>query len=293
MDLRRSQPTATLTVVAEPRAKAAYTLCRDVTQVIPFDFPESNSPSDWANLLGLIRDQYYDAVISVRPSWAIGLLLWLTGTPVRISYAGGSKLFFTTTVPMPTATYQGDRYHALVQGLGITTATPTPQVTVDKASLDWAKTVQADQGLTDGYVLVYGGSVWLETAEPYPLDAWIKILSDFQQRQPDLPRVWLSDGKDQAQIDRLIRSGVAMRVVKPTSLGQVAAIVAGANLLICPDSVPLQLGVALDVFTLGLFGSTDPAQKLPDRDQFVGLKADSGQLADLDPDQVMQKVWGG
>jgi ADP-heptose:LPS heptosyltransferase len=51
--------------------------------------------------------------------------------------------------------------------------------------------------------------------------------------------------------------------------------------------------VALKVFTLALFGPTDPEKLLPKSDRFAGIKSPTGNMADIDPKTVLSKVWGG
>ncbi|NJM57235.1 MAG: hypothetical protein HC857_07095 [Synechococcales cyanobacterium RU_4_20] len=44
--------------------------------------------ADWGNLVGIMRDREYDAVLSARNGWGLGLMLWLTGIPNRIGFTG-------------------------------------------------------------------------------------------------------------------------------------------------------------------------------------------------------------
>jgi ADP-heptose:LPS heptosyltransferase len=48
---------AEIAVVADPSAKDIYRLSKVVSEVIPYSFQTSNSPADWANLLGILRDR--------------------------------------------------------------------------------------------------------------------------------------------------------------------------------------------------------------------------------------------
>ena len=75
---------ATIDVLVEPRAKGAYRVCRYVGEVLQFDYRDRSSMADYLNLLGVIRDREYDAVISYNAPWAVESLLWLNGIPVRI-----------------------------------------------------------------------------------------------------------------------------------------------------------------------------------------------------------------
>ncbi|HMB70419.1 MAG TPA: glycosyltransferase family 9 protein [bacterium] len=57
--------------------------------------------------------------------------------------------------------------------------------------------------------------------------------------------------------------GDSGRLAPPTSLRQMAAVLAGASILISPDCLGRHFGVVLGVPTVGVFGSTDPRDWTP------------------------------
>ncbi len=298
-DLKRVYPGAEVDVVVEPRAKGAYRVCKSVSGVIPFDFKDRNSPADWANLLGIIRDRYYDAVISLGSRWSVGLLLWLTGTPIRIGYANSlGTTFLTQAIPLKGEQYAASMYHDLLQGLDIQTPCPPLSINVPTQDIEWADGERKRLGLADkGYVLLHGGSSQLAQMKGidkiYPADRWAEILTDFQNRQPDLPLVIVEGPEDQTFVSELTRTCTSLKIVKPGDIGKLAAMIAGASLMLCTDSAPMHLAVALQVFTLALFGPTDPQKLLPASEKFVGIKSPTGNMSDIAPQTVLQKVWGG
>ena len=295
-DIRRNYPKAEIDVVVSPKAKSAYRLCKSVDEIYLFDYTDRNSPADWANLLGVMRDRYPDAAISAGQGWGTRFLLWLTGIPVRIGYSGGANLFLTQSIPCKTDQYATHTYHDLLQGLGISSPTPDLTISIPKADLDWADAEQKRQGL-NRYVLISGGidplAEGLEANETYPIENWQRIVQDFQQRQPDLPLVVIEKPEDKEFVAALTKACPTLKVTRPTDVGKLAAMIAGANLLLCTDSVSMHLAVALQVYTLALFGYADPAKLLPNNDKFQGIKSDTGRITDISPEQVLSKVWGG
>lgn len=296
-DLKQNYPNVEIDVVVEPRAKSAYRVSKSVSDVIGFDFKDRNSPADWANLLGVVRDRYYDVALSLGRSWGVGLLLWLTGTPVRVGYANSlGNLFLTSAVPLKPDQYAAQMYHDLLQGLGLNTPCPDLSISIPKGNLDWADAEQKRLG-TRGYVLIHGGSSQLAKAKGidkiYPVESWRSIVQDFQQRQPDLPIVVVQGPEDQEFVTALTKTCPGLKVTKPGDIGKLAAMIAAANLMLCTDSAPMHLAVALKVYTLALFGPTDPAKLLPASDKFVGIKSPTGKMADISPQTVLAKVWGG
>jgi ADP-heptose:LPS heptosyltransferase len=293
--LKQNYPDAEIDVVVEPQAKAAYRVSKSVNDVLTFDFNDRNSPADWANLLGVLRDRDYEAVISSSRSWGTKLLLWLTGIPTRVGYAGsGGSFFLTNSVTLKPDQTTVHQYYDLLEALGVKTPCPDLSIRLPKADQDWADAERKRLGV-NGYVLIYGGETQrltgLETS--YPLESWQQIIQDFQQKQPELPLVLLQSPENAEFVAALMQSNPGLKVTKPGDPGKMGAMIAGANLMLCTESAPMYLAVALQVYTLALFGATNPNQQLPKSDKFLGIQSSTGKLADISPAQVLQKVWGG
>jgi ADP-heptose:LPS heptosyltransferase len=298
--LHQAIPQAEIDVVVEPQAKDAYQLTKLVKEAIPYSFQARNSPADWANLLGIIRDREYEVVITLTQSWSIGLLLWLSGVPARIGYEGGSNgLFLTQTLPLKRDQYLAEQYHDLLRGLSISAPCPELSLNVPQSDITWADSARKQAGLGDqGYVLVYPGPAAALSGpdnDAYPVESWATILQDFQKRQPDLPVVLLQTSTTFDTVAALAQVVSGLKVLQPETIGQVAALVAGANLVISPDSYPLYLAIALKVFALGLFGAKHPARQLPpatgSETRFLGVVSDTGKVADISPSVVLKKIW--
>jgi len=296
-DLKQAYPDAEIDVVVEPRAKGAYRVCPSVSSVIPFDFKNRNSPADWANLLGVVRDRYYDVALSLGQRWSIGLLLWLTGTPVRVGYGSTvGSWFLTDPVALKPDQYAAEMYHDLLTGLDISTPCPLPNISLPKSDIDWADSDRSRLEVGDrGYVIIHGGSSQLAKDKGidklYPVESWAAIVKDFQTRQPDLPIV-VVQGPEDGEFVAQLKEIADIKVTQPADIGKLAAMIAGANLMLCTDSAPMHLAVALKVYTLALFGPTDPALLLPSNDKFVGITSDTGRMADISPETVLKQVWG-
>jgi ADP-heptose:LPS heptosyltransferase len=296
-DLKQSYPQAEIDVVVEPGAKAAYRVSKSVNEVLAFDYLDRNSPADWANLLGVLRDRYYTGALYAGRSWNVGLLLWLAGIPTRICYDNSAgKLFYTDVVPFKPNQYKADAYHDLLQGFNVSTVTPALSLSLPKGDLDWAEGERKRLGIGSGYVLLQTASGQGET---YPIASWQEIIQSFRQRQPELPLVVAQASGiaqaagDSEAIAALIQAYPDLKVTRPGDLGKLAAMIAGANLMVSPAGVPMQLAVALKVYTLALLGSTTAATVLPKDDKFSAIQSATGKIADIPSAQVLEKVWGG
>jgi ADP-heptose:LPS heptosyltransferase len=255
--------------------------------------------ADFSNLLGNIRDRQYDIALTLGQRSTVRFLLWLTGIPVRVGYGGGSGEFFLTNpAALNPNQYAAAMYHDLLKGLNISTPTPELAVSVPAKDLDWAEAEGKRLDIpTSGYVLIHGGSSQLAKDKGidkiYPVENWLAIIQSFQQRQPDLAIVLVQGPEDAEFVATLLESAPQVKVTKPGDVGKLAAMIAGASLMLCTDSAPMHLAVAVKTYTLALFGPTDPAKLLPRSDRFVGIKSPTPKMSDISPEMVLQKVWGG
>ncbi len=256
--------------------------------MVPYNFESSNSPADWANLLGIVRDREFDAALTLTDSWSIALLLWLSGVPTRLGYSGAANdLLLTATTPRAA---EADHHGALLKLINITGPLPALSVNVPRKDLTAVDNLRQGSGLTNGYVLVYPGAT--SGGTPYPTESWIAILKDFQQRQPELPLALLQTDEGAEQPAAIASAIPNLKILRPETPGQTAALIAAANLLVAVEGYPLALAIALNVYTLGLFSGSSPAQAIAaGGDRLVALTASTGTLADISPDQVLKKIW--
>lgn len=287
-DLKIQYPKAIIDVIVEPRAKAAYRVCPHVHEVLMFDYQDRNGLADYSNLLGMIRDREYDVAFTLDKRWTLGLLLWLNGIPLCIGYQTRTSWFLSNPVPQKTEQYAAYMYHDLISGLGIQSPCPPLKIAVPKDDINWAEAEQKRLLLQEsGYILLYSGSL-----ESYPIPQWHNIINSIQQKQPNLPIVLLQGAGDQEWVTSLQEVCPDLKVTKPGDVGKLAAMIAGANLMLCTDSPPLQLAVAVGTYTVALFGQTDSGKRLPpDQDRYIGIQSPTYNLADIEAGKVLEKVW--
>ena len=132
-----------------------------------------------------------------------------------------------------------------------------------------------------------------EINNSYPVENWKQIIQDFLLRQPDLPVVMIQEPDNEQLVRELLELYPNIKVTSPSDIGKLAAMIAGANLMLCTDSVAMHLAVAVQTYTISLFGSTEPRKLLPTGDRFIGIKSPTLKIADISPQAVLQKIWGG
>jgi ADP-heptose:LPS heptosyltransferase len=294
-DLKKRYPQATIDVIVEPSSKSAYRVCPHVSEVLTFDFKDRNGLADYLNLLGIIRDREYDIALDLGKRWTIGLLLWLNGIFVRVGYKTKTSWFFSKSVPLKNEQYVAYTYHDILQGLGIQSPTPDLKVTLPREDIDWAGSEQQRLGIKDsGYVLIYDGERQSQASDgSYPIEKWQKIVEDLQQKQPDLPIILLQAIGNRQWIAAMAGNNPDLKVTNPSDIGKLAAIVAGANLLLCPESVPMHLAVAVGTYAIALLTSVGASKFLPPNasDRCVGIQSPSDRIADIQPETILQQIW--
>ena len=242
------------------------------------------------NLLGVMRDRYYTVAIYSGQGWGVELLMWLTGIPTRIGFSSSAgKRFLTDVVADKAEQYPAHRYHDLLQGINVATPAPDLTIGIPKGDLDWAEGEQKRLGIKgSGYVLLHDGA-----QAAYPIERWKTIVQSFRQQQPNLPMVIAASSQNPSLTTALTADYPELKVTAPADFGKLAAMIAGANLMLCTESAPMHLAVALQVYTLALLNSVSSANLLPQTDKFAAIPSETGKLADIPPEQVLAKVWGG
>ena len=296
-DLKKQYPKATIDVVVEPRAKAAYRVCTQVKEVLTFDYKDRNSLADYLNLLGVLRDREYDVAITLGKRWTVGLLLWLNGIPLRVGYKTKNSWFLSSTVELKTEQYAAHMYHDLLEGLDIKTDCKAIKINVPKQDIDWAQKEQQRLEIKDsGYILLHGGSSALAKSKGinkiYPTAKWEEIIKDIQKKQPQISLVLVLGPEDQQWVKTLSERFANLLVTSPPDIGKLAAMIAGANLMLCTDSAPMHLAVAVGTYTIALFGPTEAKKLLPPNDErFIGIQSPTSEMADIKSETVLQQLW--
>ncbi len=299
--LKLAYPDAQIDVMAASGARDAYRVCKfshdKSLKTYPFDFKDRNGMADWGNWLGIVRDGEYDAVLSGDNSWYVGFLLWMSGIPTRIGYSGGgAQMFLTHRIPLKPEQYAPEVYDDLLQGLDISAPCPSIEVTLLKEDLDWAEAEKKRLGMdASGYVLVDLGaapSILRNSTEVYPVKHWQAIVQTLQERQPDVPVALLTTPENLALVRDLSASTPGLKILVPEDTGKMAAAIAGADVLLCPDGAAMQLAVGVQTYTIALFGASDPAKRLPAGDKFTPIKSPTGKITDITPDMVLKPIFG-
>ena len=278
--------------MVEPRSKKAYRVCKNVDEVLVFDFQDRNSFADYLNLLGIMRDREYDAVVSLKTTWRIKLLLWLNGIPTRIGYQDDSALYLSQTVARKPQQYLAQMYHDLVAGFGIQAPCPPITVNVPSEDISWAEAEQKRLSIADaGYIILCDEQTTESAGSAYPLASWQKIVDDLEQRQTGLSILLLQTDNNSEWVTAMISANNNFKAIAPSDIGKMAAIVAGANLVLCNNSAALQLSIAANTYCFALLTSKDSRVIPQPNENCTGIESATTSLGDISPETVIAQMW--
>lgn len=209
-----------------------------------------------------LRAARYDAAIIGRDDhWWGAALAALAGIPLRVGFAVPEcRPFLTTALPWSPGDHVAAQGLALVQALAGAppTGTPTPATCYEPAPEDhaWAEDWLRAQGIAaERLAIIHPG-----TAGPTKLWAsarWAAVADALVARGMQLV---LTGGPGEeplvAEVAGHMRAG-AIQLAGRTGIGQLAALLRRATLVLGVDSGPLHLAAAQGTRTLHLYGPGD------------------------------------
>lgn len=290
--IREAYPDWHITLLLEPRSKSICQITDLVDDCITFDIKKKPLlPTDLLQLLTLIRKGKFDVVVSSGSSPLVAALLFLSGIKQRIGYNsnGLAPVLLTDPVPLNRNQYAGVMYHDLVRGLGIEAEPQLPQVTVNQealmkmtAELSAADTTGSATNGAQRRVVIHPGTSQLALRKgiikTWPAGNWAQLICDFLA-QNDID-VLLAGGPDDEDTINEIQHTLGTTATHPhfrlmygktKNLQELVALLKLADLVVCVDSAPMHIAVALNKPTVAMFAPTDPAKLIPNRPPFVAL----------------------
>ncbi len=268
---RRSYPDTRLVWLAEPRTADLVAHHPELDGVLTL--PRKR----WAELLRgghlarawreirLFRSELrawdFDVAIDLQGLAKSGFAAWLSGAPIRIGFGPreGSGVLMTHVVPRDLwdPRTMSSEYRGLADLLGLETDDFALDVVLGDDDAAFARDAIEGHGLGNGYVAIVPFTTkpqkhWVE-------DRWSAVIEGVK-RELGLPTVILGGPDDRAAADRILADApdTTVDLVDRTTLGQAAAVVRDARLLIGVDTALTHLATALQVPTLALFGATTP-----------------------------------
>ena len=310
--IKKAIPDSHITLLLEPRSKAVKEICNLIDEIKLFDIKKQPLlPWDYLQLCHILQSGNYQTVISSGGSPLVSCLLFASGIKQRIGYDSGnlSRLLLTKVVKLNKDQYAGNMYHDLVQGLGITAGPVVPKIKAPTANISAMQNLlnfhygnESTESLSENNtssrfkILIHPGisqmAIRKGIIKTWPAANWAALINKLLQN-PKF-QVILAGGPDDEDTIKEINQALKENLLTvpeqnsfvsvfglTKSLADLAALINISNMLICVDSAPMHLGVALNKPLLAIFGPTNPECLLPPSPNFKFIKmADFEKKAD-------------
>ncbi|MFO0930535.1 MAG: glycosyltransferase family 9 protein [Gemmataceae bacterium] len=250
--LRRRFPEAFLAWVVNRAYEPLIAGHPDLDATLPFDRGavrarggcrrhgrDSPSIAPWAG--------QFDLVLDLQGLLRSGLMTWATGAARRVGLAGareGSRLFYTDVIADPGrgGLHAVDRYWRVAEALGAGDGPKESRLPVDPTAAEWAETML--HPWPRPWLMVSVGSRWYTKRWPpaHFADVLTRATADFGGTA-----VFLG-GSDETALAAAVRGRLtspSLDLTGRTSLPQLAAVLARADVMLANDTGPLHLAVAL------------------------------------------------
>ena len=247
-----------------------------IDQIIVYD--RRNKLKDRIKIVRQLREYSFDLAIDPYADYELetALIALLSGAKKRVGYASyGREVFFNIQAPkIKDNQHLVDLTLDILKPLGIMSANKSPELFLSENEKKWARNWLTKRGI--------GGKtlVGIHPGGYYETQRWLP--ERFAEVAKHLIRNGYSDvlifgvPGDKGLVNR-IRSIVEAEV--PTYIGgdirQFASLVCSCKILICNNSGPLHIAVALNIPTISMMGPTNKDRWMPIGDIHKVLRVDN------------------
>ncbi len=273
--LRKKFPDTHITLALEPRSACIENLTYNIDDIVEVDIKGRK----YFELLKFIIHTWqtkYDMVISSGSNALIPILLAATGIPQRYGYESGflSRLLLTKTIPLNKKQYACAMYHDLVQHV-CDEKMELPEIRIDDCQKE------------PNSVLIHPGvskmSVQKNIIKTFNPKIWVEVIERLLEKGK---KVYLAGGPDDDETIRKILSGLKEKNLKEhpqfvnlykktRNIMDLARKIKKAECMICTDSAPMHIGVAVGTKVYAIFGPTDEKKLLPEGENYVPITVDA------------------
>jgi ADP-heptose:LPS heptosyltransferase len=298
--IRRSHPEAVIGVVTS-------TLNRDVLVNNPYidrlyTYDKRNPLSHLRLIRDLRRERYALAIVlhTVSFSFTSLVLAVLSGAALRIGstsrYVGDSLTgsYLSLTLPLPDQAEldtMNESEHNLypLRAVGIDTDDLSPLIVPAPANARWAQSFAEERWSGDGLkLIVHPGAGKAENT--WPADRFAEVVNTLDRIRP-VNLVVIEGPRDAKAVAAFSAAcAVGAKVVRKRGIGDVAALLLRADLVICNDTGVMHVAAAVGANTLAIFGPTDPDRWAPRSPRLHIVRAADGRMESVTARRVVQQA---
>jgi lipopolysaccharide heptosyltransferase I len=250
--LRRRYPRARITWIVNRAYEPLLRGHPDLDATLPFDRGALRQ-GFWAGVrahgrfLGRLRRQRFDLVIDLQGLLRTGVIAWASGARRRLGLEGareGARWFYTDVIPIPDrdSLHAVDRYWRVARALGAGDTPPPFRLPLADPARRWAEQLLA--GYPRPWLMLGVGARW--QTKRWPPEHFAALARQSQERHGGT--VFFVGSREETPAAQAVRqslTGPSRDLTGQTSLPQLAAVLAQADLMLANDTGPLHLAVAL------------------------------------------------
>lgn len=260
--LRASFPAAQIVWLTHPRWVDLVASSGLATEIWPID------SRDLANVRAVvekIRAQSWEAAIDYQGLWKSALLPFLGGVRKRIGFSSetirefGVPLLYTARVRAKTM-HIADQNGELSLRAGTSKAVAAVKLLVGEAHRQRVCSDLKAAGI-DRYIVLSPGGGW--RSKCWPAERFGELCLRVRDTLKMRCVINYGPGEEGLAADVRAASGSAEPVAYDGELGQLMALLQGAECIVGGDTGPLHLAIALGTRAVAIFGPTNPARNGP------------------------------
>jgi heptosyltransferase-2 len=271
--LRHVLPDAKITLAIRPGAAGLFSEADFIDDILVYDrrnvFSVVPQIREW-------RRRQFDLALLFQNAFEAALIPFLAPVPIRLGYATESRQAMLTH-PLPLPDWRSSKHEvfyylylitALEQLLSgastVCESTPDPSLSVSESRKEQAANLLRSYRVTEerSIVAVCPGSI-NSRAKRWPAEAYAALADRLidEDRQ-----VLLIGSRDELDVSNQVASRMRQRPVVltgKTTLDQITAVLAIADLVVTNDTGPAHIATALGRPTIVIFGPTNPLTTRP------------------------------
>jgi len=211
------------------------------------------------DLIKLLREEKYDAVINLQRFASTGLITMLSGAPIRLGFKKNPfSPFFTKAVPHQISSNPANSEHEVHRNLRvidlITDTSRNHTVKLYPSNADFAK---VSQFKTRQFITIAPTSLWF--TKQFPAEKWIEFV---KKTDKNLMIYYLGSKNDKKIVEKIIQESahpLSMNLCGKLTFLESAALMKDALMNFVNDSAPLHFASAMNAPVTSVFCSTVPA----------------------------------
>ena len=282
-------------LLTEPRSAVIKDLTQLYNNIKVFDFKEKNP--NVLKLKELLNKGNYKYLISTGASYKANLVGALSNAEIKIGFYKGifTPLFLNHYVKPNRNTYTSNMLADLITPiipetkLLIQSKVLVPEIKLSHTSIEWARETLTPR-LKERYfakkIFIHPGvsklSIKKKIFKSWASKNWASLIERLLENEENT--VILLGGKDDEETiaeiyKKLTHFAMPKNFIDFSSLNlsieKLSALISSSDLLVCVDSAPMHIAVALGKKLVAFFGPTDPEKLLPKDQRFLAVHVDN------------------